>query len=80
MILGYWNILGLKSCAKKNDNIHKDFELHQVLMHNFLYKNAPILPLYILLKIGQDCKQNLNNNNFSQIILYAELSQNPHFT
>ena len=37
---------------KKPHNIHKDFELYQVLMHNFLCQNILISSLYILLIRG----------------------------
>ena len=34
---------------KKKVKIHKDFELYQVFMYNFLCQNVPILSYYVLL-------------------------------
>ena len=34
--MGYWGISDLKNHTRKIDKIHKDFELYQVFMHNFL--------------------------------------------
>ena len=44
----YRDILGSKNCTKEIGNIHKDFELYQLFMHNFLCQNVPILTLQIL--------------------------------
>ena len=53
MILECQNILDPKNHTKKNDKIHKNFELYQVFMHNFLYQNAWIFSLYIAHKKNQ---------------------------
>ena len=53
MTWGYRNILSAKNHTKTIDKIHKDFELHQVFMHNFLCQNVWILPLYIAYKKNQ---------------------------
>ena len=42
-------ILGPKNHTRKINNIHKNFELQQVFMPNFLCQNIPIFPLHILL-------------------------------
>ena len=53
MIWVYQNILDPKNCTRKIDKIHKDFEQYQVFMHNFLYQNIWIFPLYIIYKKNQ---------------------------
>ena len=51
ILLGY---LGPKNRSKKISKIHKDFELYQLYMHNFLCQNVSILPLYKLLTKKMD--------------------------
>ena len=49
---GYWRYLdnfGQKNHTRKISNICKGFELYWIFMHNFLYQNVLIIPLYILL-------------------------------
>ena len=48
-VWGEGGILSLKYHTRKMSNIHKDSELYQLFMHNFLYQNIPMFPLYILL-------------------------------
>ena len=43
----YQDILCLKNHKRKIGNNHKDFELYQLFMHNFLYQNVLIFPLYL---------------------------------
>ena len=43
------HLLGPKNQTKKIYKIHKDFELYQVFMYNFLCQNVPILSYYVLL-------------------------------
>ena len=50
MSWGYQDILGQKNYTRQISNIHKDFELYQIFMHNFLCQNFLIFPLQILLK------------------------------
>ena len=38
-----------KNHKRKIYTIYKGFELCQVFMHNFLYQNVPIFPIYLLL-------------------------------
>ena len=45
-VSGYF---GPKNITRLISYIQKDFELYQVLLHNFLCQNVLILPLYILL-------------------------------
>ena len=40
--------MSLKNHTRKISKIHKDSELYQLFMHNFLYQNVPRFPLYIL--------------------------------
>ena len=47
--LGYPIILDPKNHTREVDNTHKDFELFQVFMCNFLCQNVRIFLLYILL-------------------------------
>ena len=47
--LGYSIILDPKNHTRKVHNTHKDFELFQVFMRNFLCQNVRIFLLYILL-------------------------------
>ena len=49
MIWGHQDILAKKDHTRKIEKIHKDFELYQVFMHNFLGNYIPIFPLDILL-------------------------------
>ena len=44
-----FNILNSINHTRKSDKIHKDFELYQAFMHNFLSQNVSIFPIYILL-------------------------------
>ena len=48
MRLEYTGLVWTKKSHKKLSNIHKDFEIYQVFMHNFLRQVVPIFPLYIL--------------------------------
>ena len=47
--VGVLEILSQKNHTKKISSIHKDFELYQLFMHNFLHQNVLMFPLYILL-------------------------------
>ena len=47
--LGYSIILDPNNHTRKVHNTHKDFELFQVFMRNFLCQNVRIFLLYILL-------------------------------
>ena len=47
--LGYSIILDPKNHTRTVHNTHKDFELFQVFMRNFLCQNVRIFLLYILL-------------------------------
>ena len=49
LVFGY---SGPKNRTIKISNIHKDFELFQLFMHNFLCQNISIFILYILLTIN----------------------------
>ena len=51
----YQHSFGSKEHTRKISDTHKDFELYQVLMHNFLCQNIQIFTSYILLakRIGK---------------------------
>ena len=49
MIWGHQYILSPKNHTRKIDKIHKNFELYQVFIYNFLDQNLPIFSLYMLL-------------------------------
>ena len=42
MIWVYRNIFGPKNHTRKIDKIHKNFELYEFLMHNYLCQTVPI--------------------------------------
>ena len=45
MSCGYQYTLGPKRHTRKFREVHKDFELYQVFMHNFLYQNVLLIPI-----------------------------------
>lgn len=48
MIWVYRNIFGPKNYTRKIDKIHKNFELYEFLMYNYLCQTVPIFSAYIL--------------------------------
>ena len=49
--MGVSKHFGAKNDTRRNNKIHKDRELYQVFIHNFLCQNFQIFPLHILLTI-----------------------------
>ena len=46
--IGALRNFGSKNQTRKNDKIHKEFELYQLFMYNFLFQTVLIFPIYIL--------------------------------
>ena len=87
-----FNILNSINHTRKSDKIHKDFELYQAFMHNFLSQNISIFPIYILLtrrintfrskgtdKVWREYRDILGPRNHTQnskVFIHNFLSQN----
>ena len=59
---------------QKNVKIHKDFELYQVFMHNFLHQN--VSNIYYFISNIYYSKKELKHFDLDTLVLYGILTQN----
>ena len=75
LVWRYQHGLSLKNHTSKVSIFHNGFEPHQVSRHNFLYKNALIFPLYILLtrRINTLWSKGINTFWYRKSVLFTNI-------